>query len=118
MLTLAKFVSESIKEVLYGVQNAKSAAQGAGGDVGGIVGTFHGQTGQFFAHGPKSDSVGHQRYVSEISFDVAVTVSDESAPEGGPGILIVPAGPGSKGDASAASATVSRIRFSVPLILP
>ncbi len=117
MLTLAKFVSEAIKEVIYGVQNAKPAAQGAGGDVGGIVGSYHDRTGQFYVQGPRSDSAGQERHASEITFDVAVIVAGESASQGGGTIFVASTGPGAEREAATTSA-VNRLRFTVPLVLP
>jgi|WetSurMetagenome_2_1015567.scaffolds.fasta_scaffold410515_2 hypothetical protein len=118
MLPLAKFVSEAIKEVIYGVQVAKSAAQGAGGDVGGLVGACHSQTGQFFVQTSKSDAAGSQRYVSEITFDVAVTVSEDSGSKDGAAIFVVPIGPGTREEPATTSTNASRMRFTVPLVLP
>lgn len=60
--------------------------------------------------------------VSEIEFDVAVTVSSESADSinGGGGINVLGMQFGIKGtnEDKATEATTSRIRFSIPLVYP
>lgn len=58
------------------------------------------------------------RKVEKIDFDVAVTVSEGSESKGGIGIVVGAIGLGSQGRSEVGSSATSRIKFSVPIVLP
>lgn len=53
-----------------------------------------------------------------VEFDVAVTASESTETKGGIGIHVGAFGLGSQGKSDAANTSVSRIRFTVPIMLP
>ena len=57
-------------------------------------------------------------HVTPIEFDVAVTVTGGSEKKGGIGVFSGVFGVGGQASSNAASSSVSRIKFSVPVILP
>jgi hypothetical protein len=59
-----------------------------------------------------------RRYLHEVKFDVAVTVSDEQKAGAGAGIQIFGAKLGAEGELNYGNAAVSRVQFSVPVIWP
>lgn len=58
------------------------------------------------------------KVVQKIEFDVAVTAEKGKETKGGIGIHVGSIGVGSQGRSESNSSTVSRIRFSVPMVLP
>ena len=58
------------------------------------------------------------RYIHEVKFDVAVTVSDEQRADAGAAIKIFGAKLGAEGELKYQNAAVSRVQFSVPVVWP
>ena len=56
--------------------------------------------------------------IETIEFDVAVTVTEGTQTKGGIGVFMGAVGLGSQGQSSNQNASVTRIKFSVPLVLP
>ena len=56
--------------------------------------------------------------IQNIEFDVAVTIEEATGKKAGIGIFTGALGIGGQADSNAASSSVSRIKFSVPVILP
>jgi hypothetical protein len=58
------------------------------------------------------------RVVQEIEFDVAVHATEGTETKGGIGIMVGAIGLGSQGKSQAGNASESRIRFTIPMVLP
>ena len=58
------------------------------------------------------------RLLEKIEFDVAVTVSDGTGTNGKIGISVGVLSLGSQGKSESSNSTISRIKFSVPMVLP
>jgi hypothetical protein len=115
VLKLSDFVRETITEIVNGVQSSKDTVKEAGGQVGGLVGDYKGGHFSAFAN---QNRLGDYSATTEVNFDVAVTTSDESGKSGGAGIFVAAIGIGGKSESVTSNTTVSRIQFTVPLVLP
>src|ERR1700730_8705593 len=81
-MDLQSFVTETLKQIAAGVRQAqKDQGEGATGSS------------------------------QNVDFDVAVTTSEGSDKKGGAGVFVAGVGIGAQGSSSAASSTVSRIKF-------
>ena len=100
-MKLQDFVSETLKEIIAGVKDVKSFASSQGAEVNPSIGSR------------KNFSL-----IKDVEFDVAVTSTEESESKKGAGILVAGFGIGIKGKSDLLSSTVSRIKFSIPVILP
>jgi len=108
-MKLRDFIADALMEVHYGVQSAIERRD-KDGLVGRISPAFiESNTGQ----------IDYTKSVRDVEFDVAVTVADTREKSGGAGLEIFSIGKVSaKGTAKSEESTVSRIKFSVPVILP
>ena len=110
-MELKDFVAETLKQIIDGVRES----QAYGSEHGAVV-----SPAQMFqlSSGQPGFTDGSQRPVQPIEFDVAVTASEGTKTKGGIGVFMGGVGLGSQGQSDAASRSVSRIRFTVPLVLP
>ncbi|MEO6332501.1 MAG: hypothetical protein ABIP09_08135 [Gemmatimonadaceae bacterium] len=102
-MDLATFVAETLSEIQKGVASAIEATKEVKGVINPVFGT--------------ADDVGRE-HVKEVSFDVAVTVSEKSGGSVGGGIKVVGLKIGGELSEGSESSHVSRVQFSVPLISP
>jgi hypothetical protein len=56
--------------------------------------------------------------VQTLDFDIAVTVTEGEQKKSGIGVLVAGVGLGKSGQSDARSETVSRLRFTVPVVFP
>jgi len=97
-MDLKTFVSESLSEVIQGIEEAQTA-------------TTNSQINS-------SDVAGYQQKVVTISFDIAVTVEQGMGTKGGIKVLSGMLNLGSSGESKKSDSTTHRIQFSVPVRLP
>lgn len=111
-MELKEFVSETIKQVIDGVVLAQGYASSKGARVnsGSIR---HYNTGAPDALLDKETG----RLPQVIDFDVAVTTSEGTQTKGSAGIFVGAIGIGAQGLSDHGTASVSRIRFRVPVLL-
>ena len=96
-MDLKTFVSESLKEIVEGVEEAQEKCHNA------VV-------------SPSWGSVPRDKTMRTIEFDIAVTVEKEKGTKGGLAVLGCVVNLGTQGQSSASDTVVSRIKFSVPVI--
>jgi hypothetical protein len=109
-MELKDFVAETLKQIIEGVKNAQDYAQESGG-----------QINPQWSSGKSGESVMVARRIfpiKEVEFDVAVTAAEGTKTKGGIGIFVGPVGLGSHGQSDASSSSISKIKFSVPMVLP
>lgn len=111
-MKLQEFLSETLREVIAGVKNAQTYAAENGAEVNPAAATK--QPGRRLVPGSSGGFVA----VQEIEFDVAVTSTDTSETQAGAGIFVAALGIGVKDKSDTLNSCVSRIRFSVPIVLP
>lgn len=60
----------------------------------------------------------NSKYAQIVDFDVAITTSDESSGKAGIGIFVGPVGIGGQTKSDQSNSSVSKLKFSVPVLLP
>jgi hypothetical protein len=93
-MDIKEFVSETLKQIVDGVIDAKNRKDGEAVDV----------------HYPNR--------TQKVTFDVAVTVIEGKETGGKAGISVWSIGAGVTGKTESSSSTISRIKFDIPIELP
>jgi len=107
-MKLDEFVFETLKEIVAGVEKAQRFAEKHDAAV----------------NPRRLVYVPHQRATQggirsrRVIFDLSVSASEGKEGKGGLGIVVGPLALGSQGKTDASSVTTSRVRFSVPIMLP
>ena len=112
-MDLKEFISETIVQIVEGVEDARSKVKDKGVGVNPQMATTHshaGVHGLLHYDGPT--------FAQVINFDVALTVLEGKGTKGGIGIFAAGIGLGSSGQSQSENSSVSRIKFSIPLVLP
>lgn len=99
-MKLEEFVAETIRQVVAGVKLAQESVRGNDGIVNPAAGS--------------SPSGGRQM----ITFDVALSTTEDREAKGGIGVFVGAFGLGTAGRSEASTASISRIQFTVPVELP
>ena len=97
-MDLETFIAETLRQIVKGIKIAQEHEDCKGGKIN-----------------PFRPSGGE---VKQIDFDVAVTATEGSEKKGGIGVFTGVFGVGGQANANTANSTVSRIKFSVPIIFP
>lgn len=115
-MKLQEFVSETLREIIAGVKDAQAYARDNDAEVNPSDESLPGE------RTPYTDTqVGGRRVllpIKDIEFDVAVTSTDKSETQAGAGIFVAALSIGVKDKSDTLNSCVSRIRFSVPIVLP
>ena len=116
-MELQEFITTTLVQIARGIENAAKelegtraivnprnvhAIEGKGNSVYGYLNTQK----QFY------------KVVQKIDFDVAVTAEKGTETKGGIGIQVGSIGLGSQGKSEKSNSSVSRICFSIPIVLP
>jgi hypothetical protein len=116
-MDLQTFISESLRQIIVGVRSAQEYVTqhptGAIVNPGGLRALQKDSKGQFQAHDASTGLPVHQ-----VEFDVAVTIAQSSEGKAGGGLLVAGLGIGGQKTSAAESSSVSRIKFSVPIVWP
>lgn len=111
-MDLQEFVKQTLTQIIEGVTDAQKQVSEKGGEINPHINTSHEQLGKqgflFSSEGP----------VQIVKFDVALTVGEGKGTKGGIGVFAGVVGLGSSGESSSENSSVSRVEFSVPLLLP
>ena len=110
-MNLQEFVTEGITQIVRGVIKAQETLR----DTNSLVNPCMKLTGKEHTIGVAEGYAGQP--VTNVEFDVAVSVSEETGTKGGIGIIVGAIGIGTQGRSDTSSGTLSRIRFNVPLLL-
>jgi hypothetical protein len=116
MMQLKEFVSQTLKEIIDGVQEAQKYASSVGAKVNPIARIPEGMKEKMKTH-YWSDERGSGT-VEQIEFDVAVTSVDTTETQAGVGVFVAAFGLGAKNVSDSSNSLVSRIKFSVPIAHP
>ena len=112
-MELKEFVSVTLEQIIAGVRDAQRTVAG-GGEVNPKI--WMAQRGDAAKMKILESNAG--KWIHLVDFDVAVTVVEATETKGGVGLVVGPVVLGSKGQSSAENATVSRIKFQVPVAYP
>jgi hypothetical protein len=108
-MELKDFIRTTLREIIDGVAEAQKEARGKGANINPMGVGFTRNSQWNYSTGAEPQAV---------SFDVALTESKGTGTEGGVGVFLGGIGLGSKGRTEAESVSLTRIQFSVPVILP
>lgn len=111
-MKLEDFVSDTITQITRGVLSAQGQLQ----DTGALVNPKLQTMGVECSIGEVERRPGER--VSLLEFDIALTVSESTETKGGIAVAVGLLGLGSQGTTEKTNDTLSRVKFSVPIVLP
>jgi hypothetical protein len=108
-MELKDFVRETIQQIVEGVSEAQSSIEEKGAIINpsGI---------KFFKDGKWSNY--HHAMPQNVEFDVGLTAIDKSGSSEGIGVFLGSVNLGKKNDSGTENVAVTKVKFSVPLVLP
>ena len=113
-MELQEFVKETLSQISQGVKDAQDSVRDTGGYVNPAVTYAQGKP-ELIYFGETAQ--GHHTFL--VDFDVAVTVAEKNAAEGGAKLAVASLfSVGGSGSSNAENTTTSRVKFKVPLALP
>jgi hypothetical protein len=110
-MELQEFIKMALTEIVAGVAEASDAAASLGGSVGTIE--LYGQVKE-----NKVVTNDKGMPVAMVDFDIALAETAGTDTKGGIGVYLGAVGLGSQGASHGETSSHSRIKFSVPVILP
>ncbi|MES1934414.1 hypothetical protein T35B1_17506 [Salinisphaera shabanensis T35B1] len=116
-MELEQFISTTLVQIANGIQSAADQLHGTRAIVNPRNVSTAGAKGEQI-YGYLNVRKKFFKVVQRIDFDVAVTAAEGSEANGGIGIRVGSIGVGATGKSENSNTTVSRIRFSVPMVLP
>ncbi|MFW1678583.1 hypothetical protein ACFVYJ_12505 [Pontibacter sp. JAM-7] len=110
-MELQEFIKTALTEIVSGVAEASEAAS----ELGGSVGTM-----RLYGHVKENKVVTNENDmpVAMIDFDIALAETAGTDTKGGIGVYLGAVGLGSQGASHGETSSHSRIKFSVPVVLP
>ena len=104
-MNLDDFISESLSQVMKGIDNAQKNLSTGNPLIGYI--------------NPKwGEEKDHASYTAEVTFDIAISVTEQKESEGKVGVKVVALEIGGGKEVSIENSRVSRISFKVPVYFP
>jgi hypothetical protein len=112
-MELKEFVEETLRQLIDGVSSATDFARQKGA-------VINPETLEFVSDSGQSDMWCEQRgrIASRVSFDIAITASESNEAGGKAGISLAPFRLGAEGKRDWSNQNVSRISFSLQVLLP
>jgi hypothetical protein len=96
---------------MCGISNAGKVAKQNGGEINPQQHQWRYGQGHYF-----DKHTG--RLMTNVEFDIAVTATEDKKTKGGVAVAVASLVLGSQGESGSSNARVSRLKFSVPVILP
>ncbi len=115
-MDLKEFVAESLRQIMDGVAEARTHGLKIGAEVNpfGDIGSYTRlPEGVLFRR--KDDK---EQYAQNVSFDVAVTATEESHTKGGATLAVAVFSAGGAKQSDQTNSSISRVQFTVPVFLP
>jgi hypothetical protein len=116
-MDIEAFISHSMQQIFAGINAAQSATKdkygGAKINPRGVTAVERDASGNI---GPHEMHTKLQIY--RVEFDIAVSVSESSKTSGAVGIHVAVFAAGTKGETSTENSSISRIKFSIPVVWP
>ncbi|WP_157647239.1 hypothetical protein [Burkholderia ubonensis] len=109
-MNLSEFVREVLVEVVSGIRNAQQTEGGAFIVPSGDGGHDYAKNARFSSSARLKSTI--------VDFDIALTVEDSAKAGGSGGLKVWGIGANIAGERSSKDTTVSRIQFSIPILLP
>lgn len=111
-MELEKFIESTLVQIAQGVHNAQKPLSLLGGSANPHMKVL--RDDQTIGQAPNREG----DRISLIEFDVAVSATTNSSKKGGIGVLATVVKIGGEAESAKENGTVSRIKFSVPILLP
>lgn len=111
-MDLKDFVKQTLVQITAGVKDAQGEVRTLGGIVNPATRNATDGGGAYFS------TIDEIHHVFLVDFDVAVTVTENSATDAGAKINVAVLKLGAGGESSNSSAATNRLTFKVPLALP
>lgn len=108
-MDLKEFTKQAILQLVNGVNEANQELE----RLGASIPTYNVKNSKRYIQ----TSEGY-RDVVDLDFDVAITASEVSGKEGGGGLKVASLNLGGKVESKTENQTISRVKFSLPLVLP
>lgn len=108
-MDLRNFIAETLTQIIGGITDAQKNMMEFQKDKESEY------TAPYVNPNPSSDN--HKK-LSDVDFDVAVTVSEGKSVEGSGGLSVMGVSLGGKGGSEQTNSSVSRIKFSIPVSYP
>ena len=116
-MELHTFISSTLVQIAQGIENANKQLEGTRALVNPR--NVHPVEGKGSSvYGYLNTKKKFYKVVQRIDFDVAVTAEAGTETKGGVGIQVGSIGIGTQGKSEKANSSVSRIAFSIPMVLP
>lgn len=116
-MELQEFISSTLVQIARGIESAASQLKGSKAIVNPRnVATSNNKNEHIYGYLNTQNK--YHKVVQRVDFDVAVTAEKGKETKSGIGISVGTIVVGSQGKSDAANSTVSRIRFSIPIVLP
>lgn len=114
-IKLEDFIAQSLIQIINGVKTAQGHAKENGAEINSGYMIINQTNGLLHRKSSLSSS---SEVIQSIEFDIAVTASTEGNIKGGAGIFVSAAGIGYNAQKTTGNTALSRIKFSVPIVLP
>lgn len=110
-MNLQEFIKTALSEIVAGVADAQVEAKKHGAGVGSM---------QVYGHTKEAKVITdtNNRPITMVEFDIALSEASAKDTKGGIGVFLGTVGLGSQGASHGESSSHSRVRFSVPIVLP
>nr|WP_319495363.1 trypco2 family protein [uncultured Desulfobacter sp.] len=120
-MELREFIKSSLVEISRGILDASKELEDTNAVVSPNDFKFTSESSQAFGRTFKSnviDPTSGTRVVHKVDFDIAVVVDETDTAKAGVKISVMSIGLSAGGESSSKSGSTSRIKFSVPIVLP
>lgn len=110
-MNLQEFIKMALTEIVAGVADASKCAKEHGGSVGSM---------ELYGYLKENHILTNEKSqpVTTVEFDIALAEANSKDTKGGIGVYLGAVGLGSQGASHGEASTHSRIKFSVPVVLP
>ena len=118
-MDLKTFIAESLVQIAQGIETANESLRNSTASVNppGISGLSKTDL-KFFGYVSDSEPQPSYRIVQELAFDVAVHAVEGTETKGGIGLTVGAIALGSQGKSQNENSSESRLKFTIPMILP
>lgn len=120
-MELKDFVKETIVQIAKGIEEASTELSDSDVMVNPIYVTMHSENAQSYGRTTThtdADEEAHSRVIQKLEFDIAVSVESGQQGSVGAKLSIASIGIGADGKTESSKKSESRIKFSVPVVLP
>ena len=119
-MELDQFISTALVQISRGIERASEELKDSSAVVNprNVIGTNGADDQKVYGYLADERSGTLRKVVHQIDFDVAVVAAEGSTTKGGLGIKVGGLGIGAQGQSEDKTTSESRIKFSIPMVLP